>query len=215
MNHKNKISIPLEFILIISGMPGVGKSTLAINLIKKYSEFRSINQMNLLRFATRYFNNITGSSSTSRELYKGLRFVSHEEGKQHMLKISPVIKLFVERQLEKKIPTILEGVDFYPPYLFSLNKNKVLFINLYCSNEDIHYIRLTEREVQRHGVPSNVGFYFENIRKKNDLLHRDITELINDNMQSIDIANLNEKQVLKIVENTIKKFLKRTERLAK
>ncbi|QHV17156.1 hypothetical protein C5O10_10270 [Akkermansia muciniphila] len=132
-----------------------------------------------------------------------------------MLKISPVIKLFVERQLEKKIPTILEGVDFYPPYLFSLNKNKVLFINLYCSNEDIHYIRLTEREVQRHGVPSNVGFYFENIRKKNDLLHRDITELKNDNMQSIDIANLNEKQVLKIVENTIKKFLKRTERLAK
>lgn len=215
MAKKSKISIPLEFILIISGMPGVGKSTLAINLIKKYSEFRSINQMNLLRFAIRYFNNKAENSGISEELHEGLRFVSHEEGKLHMLKLVPVIKAFIERQLEKKIPTVIEGVDFYPPCLFSYNKDKVLFINLYCSDKFVHYSRLTERESKRQQNTSNVNAYFENIREKNDLLHKDILELESDNIKSIDIMNLNEKQVLNLVENIIKNYIRKNENPAK
>lgn len=206
---KNKISIPHELILIISGMPGVGKSTLALNLVRKYSEFRSINQMNLLRFATRYYNDESGNSDVTKP---GLRFQTHEEGKLHMLKLAPVIKAFIKRQLEKKIPTILEGVDFYPPYLHSYDTKEsffknVLFINLYCSKESTHYIRLVEREKKRQRNPSRVDLFFENIRKKNYLLYQDILQFKNCRMKSIDVAYLNEDQVLEAAEEMMKNML--------
>ena len=203
------LSIPLEFVLIISGMPGVGKSTLALNLVKEHPEFRSLNQMNLLRFATRYFDNISGSGGVLQE---GLRFQTHEEAKRHMIKLAPVIITFIKKQLEKKIPTILEGMDFYPPNLVSHDKtdfspDKVLFINLYCKDESIHYARLIEREKQRQLNPSIVDTYFENIRTKNDLLHQDILQLDKVNMKSIDISISNKKQVLKQIEVVIKNYL--------
>lgn len=196
--------IPLEFILIISGMPGVGKSTLAINLIKKYSEFRSLNQMNLLRFATRYYEELD-----NYDIYeKGLRFLTYDEGKKYMLKLAPVIKAFSKRQMDKKIPTILEGIDFNPPCLISYDKSesffsKVLFVNLYCSEELIHYKRLIKREVQRQNNPASVDSYFKNIRKNNELLHQEILKLKVNNVKSLDVASLNEKQVLSIVEKII------------
>ncbi|NAY93508.1 hypothetical protein GTQ34_16495 [Muricauda sp. JGD-17] len=206
MPLKSKVSIPLEFVLIISGMPGAGKSTLALNLVKKYSEFRSLNQMNLLRFATRYFNqDISGDDNT---VHIGLRFRTYEQGKEHMSKLVPPIAAFIKRQLEKKIPTIIEGVDFYPPYLALYNKEEayfdnVLFINLYCSNEKIHYSRLVEREKQRQQNPSRVDLFFKNIRGKNELLHQDILEQENPRMKSLDVADLNEKEVLEAVEHII------------
>lgn len=208
MTYKNKIAIPLKFVLVISGMPGVGKTTLAINLIKKYREFRSINQMNLLRFATRYYDVHPCNNNNYEEGKIGLRFVSYEEGQRHMHKLAPIIKAFIERQLLKKIPTILEGVDFYPPVMCSdpSNENvfnRVLFINLYCSDAQIHYTRLTERELDRQGNPSKVDTYFDNIRNKNELLHNDIIRLGRNNIKSFDIKNLSEKEVMQVVENMI------------
>lgn len=207
MLQKKRVKIPLELVLIISGMPGVGKTTLALNLVKKYCEFRSLNQMNLLRFATRYFSEEPDNFGVLQE---GLRFQTYEEGKLHMLKLAPVIKTFAERQLEKKIPTIIEGIDFYPPCLLLNNKNevffdKVLFINLYCSRESTHYSRLRKREVQRQQNPTTVDAYFSNIRKKNALLHEDILQLEAVNARSIDVADLNERQVLRETESVILK----------
>lgn len=203
---KKEKLIPNEFVLIISGMPGVGKSSLALNLVKKYNEFRSLNQMNLLRFATKYFNNELSISNIQQF---GLRFLTHEEGKKHMQNLVPIIREFIKRQIDKKIPTILEGVDFYPPYLYSFNSNdffleKVLFINLYCSEESIHYKRLTEREKLRQQNPSRVDLFFKNIRKKNNLLYHDIEQFMHPKIKNIDVAFLNKEQVLKRVEDIIK-----------
>ncbi|MEP1095972.1 MAG: AAA family ATPase [Cyclobacteriaceae bacterium] len=208
-----KVSIPLEFVLILSGMPGVGKSTLALNLVKKYSEFRSLNQMNLLRFATKYFDKISGSSGVLQE---GLRFQTHEEAKQHMSELAPVVETFITRQLEKKIPTILEGIDFYPPHLFLHDRmnsffDKVLSINLYCKDEYVHYARLVDREKQRHQSPSSVDTYFDNIRMKNELMHLEVLQSENHNLQSLDISNMSKKQVLKATEGLIKGYLGRVQ----
>ena len=130
-----------------------------------------------------------------------------------MLELAPIIKAFIKRQLEKKIPTILEGTDFYPQYLTSNDNkeayfNKILFINLYCSEESIHYVRLVEREKQRSQNPSRVDLYFKNIRKKNNLLHDEIIQLKDCRMKSLDVSYLSKKQVLIAVEEIIERHCK-------
>ena len=48
-SQENGFTIPGGFILFVSGVPGVGKTTISYEVLKKFNEFRIIEENEILR----------------------------------------------------------------------------------------------------------------------------------------------------------------------
>lgn len=218
-------SVPNNTILMLSGVSCVGKTTTAFNIIKKYSEFKVVTELDIIRTAIR--DTIININDTFRYYDKNniLKEYSHlfdslTDGTYDILLeqaklLLPCIRKIVYRQQNKKIPTIIEGMSIVPELYFDNFvpidgfKENVIFINLYISNKNEHIkrrmIRCEEREYNINSITINDKI--NKMQIKNLHLHNSTLNISNKNnkVYSIDVSYLNENEVadeiMKIIYN--------------
>ncbi|NBH34993.1 hypothetical protein D3Z58_15820 [Clostridiaceae bacterium] len=199
MNNKVDFKVPNGFILFISGVPGVGKTTISYKLLKWFNEFRIIEETDILRDALRGYNEFLtiklGLSLKSIleeiEIFPHTKLLTLEEAKNQCNIMKNSIENIVIRQQRKGISSIINGVHIIPEILKELANNpNILFINLFINNQNDLYSRLIKRDPDSYML-QHIPFIFEtNIDLFNSTESmRDInqTSFFNVDITSLDI----------------------------
>lgn len=148
------LEIPERFIVFISGVPGVGKTTISYELLKMFSEFRIVEETDLIREVLRGYNEYIEDEFKDKtqflfdkiEITDHTKLLSLNEAKQQCNFMKKSLKNIVARQQRKGIPTIVNGVHIVPEILDGLAKNHdIIYINLYINNKHEIYNRLLNR----------------------------------------------------------------------
>lgn len=186
--------IPNNTIIFISGASGVGKTTIARNILNYIPEILIVQEVDIVREVIRsYSENIkenllhclNGSLFVTNEvlddifnfdiIMKSTSELSIKEiEKQSALLVKP-IKTICERLRKKSIPAIIEGTNISFEKILTdkceqgyfLHSDNMFFINLYCSEETIHKKHLDIRSKSRN-ESAFTNKKFENVRKSND-----------------------------------------------
>lgn len=213
---KMAVHIPSDCILMLSGVPCVGKTTTAYNILKLAPEFRRVSELDIIRTVIRsVFRTLEDGDYLNKEvvqehyaaLFNSLSEKDLPEAKQQSKLLIPFIKEIVDRQQKRKIPTIIEGSSIVPSTYFLNNKpiegfeHNVIFINLYLSDENEHVQRRIHRCIERENTNriSSVQDKVSRIRKsKNYSLHHETLELSKgtNRVYSIDTADMNQDAVV-------------------
>lgn len=219
------MQIPGDFILMLSGVPCVGKTTTAYNILKYQTEFRRVSELDIIRTIVRAtIRNIENCQFVDKQLlqdqYASLFYSLSERNlsdcKKQSTLLVPYVREIVTRQQQRNIPTIIEGSSIIPSTYFSNNQpingfeKNVFFINLFLSDEQEHiqrrYNRCKEREYQ--DTANQIVERIINIRNSKNLeLHEETLELSKTvkNVASIDVSNLNQdsvaNEILRILDN--------------
>lgn len=168
-NNYECFEIPEGFIVFISGVPGVGKTTISYELLKRCNSFRIIEETDLIREVLRGYNFFLGKSfpTQSSDILRQVRITDHtkllslDEAKQQCEIMRSSFEYIVARQQRKGIPSIINGVHIVPETLNGIVDNhNVIFINLYIHSEDALYKRLINRNPNSYMV-NHVPFIFK------------------------------------------------------
>lgn len=208
--------IPNNLIILLSGVPCVGKTTTAYNIIKNYPVFKRVAEVDLIKTILRTVLNESKNGNT--EFFEKYNFllssstdISFLSLKEQAHALSKYVIEIIKRQQTRKIPTVIEGLGIVPSVYFleseiidTLNNN-VMFINLYISNEEEHIKRRLMRCAERK-YQNDVNQLKEKIykyREKNIQMHNETLELSKKykNVFSIDISYMTEDEVIeKIIQ---------------
>lgn len=206
--------IPKGFILFISGVPGVGKTTVSYELLKRFHDFRIIEETDILRDALRGYNEMLierhgqkmQSALKDTEIYDHTILLSFNEAQKQCMIIKKSIENIVARQQRKGISSIINGVHIIPEVLKDLAYNRnIIFINLYVSSEDILSQRLTNRDPESYML-QYIPFIY---RSNNDLYNstKNLTLLSDTSFYNIDVTLLNiEDTIAQISESILTKL---------
>lgn len=163
------LDIPKGFILFISGVPGVGKTTTSYELLKQFSNFRIIEETDILRDALRGYNDLlieTGGKPlrdmlNSMTIHDHTKLLSLSDAKEQCTIMRKPLENIVARQQRKGISSIINGVHIVPEVLKDLSDNpRVLFVNLFINSEEVLNDRLTKRDPLSYMV-QHVPFIFQ------------------------------------------------------
>lgn len=190
------IKIPEGLILFISGVPGVGKTTISYELLKRIDQFRIIEETDLMRDILRGYNEFIIKESGSRasiiidmiKISDHNKLLTFAEAKEQCRIMKNSIEQIVLRQRRKGIATIINGVHIIPEVLQEIScYSNVVFINLYISDEQKIYNRIFNRDPHSYMLrntsliyKTNVDLYMstENISKTTLNIHNiDVTHL--------------------------------------
>lgn len=224
INESNieKINIPNGFIVFISGVPGVGKTTISYELLKRFNCFRIIEETDILRDALRGYNEFICKKNGSQiqvllndiEISDHTKLLSLEDAKQQCIIMQRALENIVARQQRKGISSIINGVHIVPEILKSLADNpNIIFINLYTNTPDTLHKRILQRDPKSYML-QHIPFIFQS----NLDLYYSTQKLCDSNVHSfynIDISSLDITETLsRIVEgiyikiqDTVKKNL--------
>ena len=77
-------TLPSKLIVFISGIPGVGKTTISYELLKKYKDFRLVEETDVIREILRGYNLHMSSiyNLMPQDIYSHEVFLSYEMAKQ-------------------------------------------------------------------------------------------------------------------------------------
>lgn len=196
-------------VLVITGLPCIGKTTVAYELVKEYPQFRNVTEIDIIRTVLRKMIkeldlNISHSDIEIKGYYESL-FSSLREGNydvacEQSTQLLPFVKDIIFRQQRRNIPTIIEGSEIVPITYFNDNQKNfwinenIIFIYLYINDESEHKSRRINRCKERgYSInEENENNLVYKIRKeKHFLLLRDALNLskTNKNIFAIDIAN--------------------------
>lgn len=164
-----KPHIPEGIVVFISGVPGVGKTTISYELLSRYEEFRIIQETDLIREILRgyneYLEKISNNSDIVREICEKnpipdhMKIFNYMELKNQCLIMRQSIEKIVERQQRKGIPSIINGVHIVPEVLNGIVQNKkVLFINLYIKTKEALSLRLRGRDEHKYKPFLDISF---------------------------------------------------------
>ena len=163
------VEIPEGFIVFISGVPGVGKSTISYELFRRFNAFRIIEETDLIREVLRGYNSYLEQEFPiqSRDILERIRITDHnkllslEEAKQQCSFMRSSFEYIIERQKRKGIPSIINGVHIVPEALNGLaNNQNMIYINLYIHSEKVLYSRLANRNPESYMI-NHVPFIFQ------------------------------------------------------
>ncbi len=152
--NSNDFSLPDGFIVFISGVPGVGKTTISYELLKRFSQFRIIEETDLIRETLRGYNEFIKSQfgDLSNFIFEKIHITDHtklltiDEAKEQCLFMKNSIEQIIARQQRKGISSILNGVHIIPEILNGIAQNKnVIYLNLFVTNEDVIHKRIFNR----------------------------------------------------------------------
>ncbi len=152
--NSNDFSLPDGFIVFISGVPGVGKTTISYELLKRFSQFRIIEETDLIRETLRGYNEFIKSQfgDLSNLIFEKIHITDHtklltiDEAKEQCLFMKNSIEQIIARQQRKGISSILNGVHIIPEILNGIAQNKnVIYLNLFVTNEDVIHKRIFNR----------------------------------------------------------------------
>ena len=191
--------VPNGFIVFISGVPGVGKTTVSYELLRKFNEFRIIEETDILRDALRGYNefltNKFGSALNSMlkdtEIFAHTKLLTLDEAKDQCVIMKNSIENIVMRQQRKGISSIINGVHIIPEILKELANNpNIIFINLFIDNQEALRRRITQRDPRSY-MQHNIPLIFKtnndlfNSTQKLEILKED--SFFNINITSLDI----------------------------
>ncbi|MBQ3757410.1 MAG: AAA family ATPase [Oscillospiraceae bacterium] len=168
MLQKRNASIPGDFVLFISGVPGVGKTTLSYELLKNYNAFRIIEETDLIREVLRGYNDYLLEEHDEFRVHKSslpcitdhTHLLSFQEAKEQCRIMTKSFERIVSRQKRKHIPTIINGVHVVPEVLAEIAIDNIAFIDLYVSTEEALFIRLKGREPNSYML-KHIPFIFQ------------------------------------------------------
>jgi len=170
MNKKAKL--PQDLILLISGVPGVGKTTISNELLRTYKEFRLVEETDIIREILRGYKNhlIEIGKESTDEIYAHDVFLNYDMAKQQCSIMKNSIINIIKRQQRKQIPSIINGVHIIPEelYLYTPFSN-ILYIILYVESEHVLWERLKSRNAQKY-KPECVPYLFKtNVELQNSI----------------------------------------------
>ncbi len=168
-NNINDIEIPDGLIVFISGVPGVGKTTISYELFKRCERFRIIQETDLIREILRGYNeNLAGiieDASIINEINQKMPIPDHmkifnyDELREQCSIMKKPIENIILRQQRKGIPSIINGVHIVPETLNGIAQNKnVVYVNLYVSAKAVLKSRLATRDKQKYMPFLDVSF---------------------------------------------------------
>lgn len=161
--------IPEGFIVFISGVPGVGKTTISYELLKRFNAFRIIEETDLIREVLLGYNSLLEQEfpRQSRDILDKIKITDHtkllsfDEAKQQCEFMRFSFEYIVGRQKRKGIPSIINGVHIIPEVLNGLAENQdIIYINLYIHSEQALYTRLVNRNPESYMI-NHVPFIFQ------------------------------------------------------
>ena len=211
---------------MLSGVPCVGKTTTAYNILKSAPEFRRVSELDIIRTVIRsVFRTLEAGDHLNKKvaqeyytaLFSSLSEKDLPEAKQQSKLLIPFIKEIVDRQQKRKIPTIIEGSSIIPSTFFDNNKpiegfeHNVIFINLYLSDENEHIQRRIRRCIERKNTNkiSSAQDKVSKIRNsKNYSLHHETLQLSRETnrVYSIDTADMSQDAVVNKIMQIIYSF---------
>lgn len=202
------MNIPKGFILFISGVPGVGKTTISYELLKQYQDFRIIEETDILRDALRGYNEMLNEklgqdkSLSAVEIFDHGKLLSLEEAKQQCAIMKKSIENIVARQQRKGISSIINGVHIVPEVLKELSFDpRILFVNLYVSNEDSLRIRLTNRDPESYML-QHIPFIYT-CNNKLFLSTKQMVQMSQESFINLDVTTLNVEETISQIVNCI------------
>lgn len=164
-----EIVIPDGFIVFISGVPGVGKTTISYELLRRFNAFRIIEETDLIREVLRGYNSFLKQEfpTQSYDILSQIKITDHtkllslEEAKEQCNFMRSSFEGIVDRQKRKGISSIINGVHIIPETLSGLAENRnVIYINLYVTNEQALYTRLFNRNPESYMI-NHVPFIYK------------------------------------------------------
>lgn len=203
--------IPQDFIVFISGVPGVGKTTVSYELLKRYEQFRIIEETDLIREILRGYNDYLTSSFGDEmnsiineiEISDHNKLLSLEDAKVQCQIMKSSFEQIVKRQQRKGINTIINGVHIIPELLFDISKYTV-FINLYVTDE-----RIIKERIKNRNPDSYMLDYIPFIYKTNNELYNSTKEIAlkTNNVFNLNVTDLDINQTLAGIQKCINRFL--------
>lgn len=165
----SSIMIPKGLIVFISGVPGVGKTTISYELFKRCNEFRIIQETDLIREILRGYNEYLEAEIDDKSIIEGLsekvsipdhmKIFNYMELKEQCLTMKKSIEQIIARQQRKGIASIINGVHIVPEVLNGIWQNKnIVYINLYINTKSALRIRLSERDERKYMPYLDVSF---------------------------------------------------------
>ena len=210
----NTFDIPKGYIVMISGVPGSGKTTISYNLLKQFADFRIIEETDLIREVLLGYNEFLKKSNPSiSEMIDNIKITDHNvllslnEAKQQCRIMKSSIEKIVERQKRKGIPSIINGVHIIPSILNGLCKNnKIIYINLYVNNKKSIYNRIYNRDPNSYML-NNIEFIYNSGK---DLFYDTMKLEETDShflFNNIDVTNLNINETIDKIVCVMRKYI--------
>jgi 2-phosphoglycerate kinase len=205
------LDIPNGFIVFISGVPGVGKTTVSYALLRLFDRFRIIEETDIMRETLRGYNEYIEEEFKDKAnfLFERINITDHtilltfEEAKQQCLFMKKSFDKIIRRQERRGIPSIINGVHIVPEVLYGLAENRnIIFINLYIYSEQVLRNRLIDRDPL-----SYMANHVPLIYKTNEDLFISTQRASKKNKYSfhnIDVTNLSIKETVESVADCIK-----------
>lgn len=168
-NQTNQEKISDGLIVFISGVPGMGKTTLSYELLKRFDKFRIIEETDLIREVLRGYNEHLKAEFGSQVdfVFEKICITDHkklltfEEAKLQCKTMKQSFAQIIARQQRKGIATIINGVHVIPEVLYDIAENKnIVFINLYVTNEQEIYKRIFQRDSTSYML-EHISFIFQ------------------------------------------------------
>jgi 2-phosphoglycerate kinase len=210
-SQENGFTIPGGFILFVSGVPGVGKTTISYEVLKKFNEFRIIEETDILRDALIGYNksllDLNNALSESQMnipiIFEHTKLFSLTEAKQQCTLMKKSIEHIVARQQRKEISSIINGVHIVPEILKEFFSNpKILFINLFISDETTLFKRLKGRDPSSYMMDYVSFIYQSNLELYQST--KNCSNLPNSPVYNIDITYLSITQTISRITECIK-----------
>ena len=201
--------LPKELALLISGVPGVGKTTISYEILKAFEEFRIIEETDIMRETLLGYNNYL-RNILSNDIYllnriditDHTKLLSFADAVEQCKIMTNSISKIIERQRRKKIPIIINGVHIIPEILCSvLESESLVYINLYVNNESVLRSRLEARDSNSYML-DHVSFIFESNSDLFDSTHK-LTEAFPNKVFNIDVSELSVSETLSEVEKCL------------
>ena len=193
---KKEYCLPENLIILISGVPGAGKTTISWELLKTHQEFRLVEETDIIREILRGYNNHLTSvyKLSSDEIYAHDIFFNYDMAKQQCKIMKNSIINIIKRQQRKGIPSIINGVHIIPEELYlSIPFPNILYINLYIDSEKALWNLLSKRDPQKYKKEYLPILYQTNVDLNNSLCNipKDLCMIY-----SINVSNLSIQETL-------------------
>lgn len=215
--NKLNFELPKGFIVFISGVPGVGKTTISYELLKMFDEFRIVEETDLIREVLRGYNEYIKDTFKDKvlllfeeiEITHDTKFLRYDEAKKQCEYMKKSFEKIIGRQKRKGITTIINGVHIVPEILDGLyENNNIVYFNLFMNNKHSLFDRWKERDPTKYTV-KNLSIAFQTnvtLSKSTRKLSKKSGDIFND----IDITDLSigqtKAEIIRCLANRLQNF---------
>ena len=166
---KLDFELPKGFVVFISGVPGVGKTTISYEMLKLFDEFRIVEETDLIREVLRGYNEYIRDTFKDKvfflfeeiEIANAAKFLQYDEAKKQCEHMKKSLEKIIGRQKRKSITTIINGVHIVPEILDGLYENEdIIYFNLFINNKHSLLDRWKERDPIKYTI-RNLSIAFQ------------------------------------------------------